>query len=237
MTTMTDHVSAAPAGSPASATAAADSAAAGRAKGGLLERYLNLPNWQRLALAAVVLVGLWIFANDFPWQWAADLNAESSRIERALSEGADRETMVKVAGDVPQAIVAIGPIAVPRAENDGSQELARTVNEVMAEAGVKQYSLDVRPGGKVPPNMLEQLVRSEGGGAAGSSRVEKLTGELKFEVAQDTAIRIVAALEGRPEIESISRLRMSRKDADKKVTVDLTLEAWVQVARRKRGGA
>ena len=54
----------------------------------------------------------------------------------------------------------------------------------------------------------------------------KLSADLRFVATPGDTIAIIAALEARPEIESVSRVRMA-KQGGSKVAADLTIEAWL----------
>ncbi|MCZ6494322.1 MAG: hypothetical protein O6933_09610, partial [Planctomycetota bacterium] len=64
------------------------------------------------------------------------------------------------------------------------------------------------------------------------------TGDFRFDAAPDEAIAIIAELESSPMIEAISSVRITRVSGTRKVTVDLTVEAWIVSAepRRRMGG-
>lgn len=211
--------------------AMAPTAAGAVAKPGLLERYLALAPMYRWAVAGALVLVLWLFASDYVWPLADDINQQSDRIQRALEEGAARDRMIERDASVRSAVTAIGQIAIPRAEKDGTQELAASIDEVMRSNRVTGYSLDVRAGARLPPNVLAEI-------AGPGGRIEKVVGELKFDATQEVAARIIAELESRPEIESISRLKLTkRSESERKVTVQLTVEAWIQVDRGGRRGA
>jgi hypothetical protein len=180
---------------------------------------------------AIVLAGallIWVAADEWVWSTASNINRENARMERALSEGADRDRLV---AGVRGAIPTLGRISVPRAERDGSEELSNAVNAVMASAGVKIFSWEVRPGGNMsPPPELVQLVGPD-------TKLGKVGGELRFNAKQEDVIKVIAGIEAAPEIESIARLKLSREGGDKSVGVTMTVEAWVQLDRKRRGGA
>ncbi len=198
---------------------------------GLLDRFLALTPLYRAAIAIAVALILWFFAQDYTWAAAKSLNESCDRMTTALEEGKDRSSLIEADKSVRDAIVAMGQIAIPRAEKDGTQELTKAILAVMKANKIEGHSLDVRAGAKLPPSALTQIAGPNG-------RVQKVIGELKFEAAQDVVARIVQELESRPEIESLSRVKLSRKEGnDKKVAVQITAEAWIQVTKTVEGGA
>lgn len=201
--------------------------AAKRRGGSFVEWYRGASPMMQWAVIAIGVLFIWFVADEWIWSTANTLNNQNDRMERALEEGADRDRLVS---GVRTAIPALGRISVPRAERDGSEELSNAVNDVMSKAGVKIFSWDVRPGGNMsPPPELVQLVGAD-------TKLGKVSGELRFNAKQEDVIKVIAGLEAAPEIESISRLKLSRENSDKTVGVTLTVESWVQLDRKRRGG-
>ncbi len=201
------------------------SAPTGRA-GSFVEWYRGASSAKQWAVIIVGALLLWFAADEWIWSTATSLNRQNDRMERALDEGANRDRLVE---GVRGAIPPLGRIAVPRAERDGSEELSNAVTEVMAKAGVKIFSWDLRPGGNMsPPPELVQLVGAD-------TKLGKVAGELRFNAKQEEVIKVISGIEAAPEIESISRMKLSRENGDKTVGVTMTVEAWVQLDRKRRG--
>lgn len=196
------------------------------AKAGYVDRFRALPPTYQWAMIIAFGIFLYVFAQDYLWAPARSLNEESDRIARALVEGSQRDDVIR---RVSGAIAPIGRIAVPRAEKDGSEELTRSITEVCNTFHITPR-LNVRPGGNMnaPPELIELV--------GASNRLGKVTGDIVFSAPQDVVTKVLAALEARPEIESISRLKLTRNDKDKKVDVNMTVDAWVQVVKKKTGG-
>ncbi len=177
-----------------------------------------------IAIAAALL--LYVAADDGVWAPARELNTKSDRLARALKEGAQRDALLK---SVSGAITPIGRIVVPRAEMDGSEELLRSINEVAKNFDV---SMKVQTGSganmSAPPE-LQDLIAS-------SNRLSKVTADLTFSAKQEVFAKVLAALEARPEIESISSLKLGRDAKNQRVDVMMTVEAWVQVPKKVRAG-
>jgi len=186
---------------------------------------------ERIALShafgglAAALV-LYFFTVDYVWTAADSLNERSNRIESALRDGKVRGKWIS--GEVREAVVALGPVSVPRAEGAGTEALGMAIREVFEANGVSAYSLDVRPGAPLPPTALRDV-------AGPSERIERLVGELRFTTTPDALAKIVAGLESRPEVESISRLKLAKLEADRKVQASMTVEAWIRVPKRRTG--
>ena len=65
------------------------------------------------------------------------------------------------------------------------------------------------------------------GVSANGEKIAKVSGELQFECSADVFSKIVADIESSPAIESISSIRLQRKEAEKKLDVRMTIDTWV----------
>jgi hypothetical protein len=191
-----------------------------------IARFLAMPPAWRWGGSLAAGLVLYFFTTDYLWSTADSLNERSNRIESALRDGKVRGKWIS--GDVREAVVALGPVAVPRAEGAGTEALGAAIREVFEANGVSGYSLDVRPGAPLPPTALRDV-------AGPSERIERLVGELRFTTTPDALAKIVAGLESRPEVESISRLKLAKIEADRKVQAAMTVEAWIRVPKRRAG--
>lgn len=191
-----------------------------------IARFMALPPaWKWGGSIAAGLV-FYFFTTDYLWSAADSLNERSNRIESALRDGKIRGKWIS--GEVREAVVALGPVSVPRAEGAGTEALGAAIREVFDANGVSAYSLDVRPGAPLPPTALRDV-------AGPTERIERLVGELRFTTTPDALAKIVAGLESRPEVESISRLKLAKLEADRKVQASMTVEAWIRVPKRRAG--
>jgi len=191
-----------------------------------IARFLSLPPAWRWGGGLAAGLVLYMFTTDYVWSAADSLNERSNRIESALRDGKVRGKWVS--GDVHEAVVALGPVSVPRTEGAGTEALGAAIREVFEANSVSAYSLDVRPGAPLPPTALRDV-------AGPAERIERLVGELRFTTTPDALAKIIAGLESRPEIESISRLKLAKLEADRKVQAAMTVEAWIRVPKRRAG--
>lgn len=196
----------------------------------LFDRFQQLSLLYRWALAIMIGVVLWLFAEDFLWSTAAKWNEENQRMQIALEQGANRAELLE---GVREAIAPVGRIVVPRAEGDGSEELNDAVNKVLAANKVTDgVEFQKRTSSNNAPSA--ELLQLVGDGA----KLGKVSGELRFNATQETLIKVIAGLEAEEMIESISRLKLTRdskSSATKKIGVTLTVEAWVRLDRKTRG--
>ncbi|MFO0827054.1 MAG: hypothetical protein U0572_02805 [Phycisphaerales bacterium] len=199
----------------------------------LLGRLMSLRPAYRWAIIAVIALGIYSFADEYPWAKAREFDQDSAKLERILDDAALRVGSVKNSEEIKAAVNTFGRIRIPREERDGTQALSKSIDRVMKESASKfntivKYSLDVRSAGKFQSGAFPGIAQP-------GERVEKVVGELKFDASQDVAAMILRDLEASEDIESVSRVKLTKKsESEKKLAVQLTVEAWVRVAEPRR---
>jgi hypothetical protein len=186
-----------------------------------LVKIRNLPPAKRAAvIGAAVLVG-WMALEQWSWSWARAWSEQADRIQNALAES---RTLAN--SDDPMAHTGAelyGPIEPPSSENDGAQAMAEAVNAVVKEHSTSGFSYDAQRASTRLPGAVNI------GGSA--DRVSRVSGEVRFEATPTEAAKIISELESNPAIEAISALRIEKMENDSRVSVRLTVEAWVFGAR------
>ena len=182
----------------------------------LKDRWSELPlRWKRLLIAVGIVLGFVLYV-DWVWPIAERWNAESDRIEAVLDRAEGNR-------------LELGPIRIPSTEGEGSIALAETVNAAIRNHPVSNFSFDARAGARLPPAALREIASGAG------DRVERVVGEIGFTSTPEEAADIIAELEASPDLESISRLRITRSQTlDRRVDVKMTVEAWVLGSRGRR---
>lgn len=181
-------------------------------------RYDALPSRQQwLVLGVLVLLG-WVVADEFLWAPARSWAAESERIEQALDRGTRRES--SVTSDLRRSVATFGAVQAPGPAANGREELARSIDEVLRKHKVAGYSYEARTG---------QRVKDADAGMLGAA-IDRLQAEVKFETKAEDLPKVIADLESSPVIDGISALRIDKNDQTRKITVQATIEAWVQSA-------
>jgi type II secretory pathway component PulM len=193
----------------------------------LAERWAALPlRWKRLLLA-VAAVLLFVLYRDWVWPVAEKWNAESDRIEAVLDRAEGNRSQLP--SSLAATVESLGPIRIPSTEGEGSIALAETVNAAIRSHPVTNFSFDARAGARLPPAALREIASGAG------ERVERVVGEIGFTATAEQAAEIIGELEASPDLESISRLRISRSQTmDRRVDVKMTVEAWVLGSRGRR---
>ncbi len=192
-------------------------------------RFGKLPRAARWAILAVVGLALFLTYDAGVRPVSRGWNDRAEAMLADVRETARAQERLKHLRASRDPILALGPVEIPDREAEAGRALNEAVNEVLKEHPVSRDSFSLRSPAKLKRGTLERLISSD-------QRVERITGDLRFVAGPEEATAIIAALEKRPEIESISSVRITRK-AGRKVTLDLTVDVWIVTSQRKsRGG-
>jgi len=181
------------------------------------ERFRQLPplvQWGVYVAVALIVFFLW---NDYIRPQVNELNAEAQRYEERIERlhGADRLAgRIRMMRDT---IRAVGDVQPPRAPSEGEAALHNAINELTQEYSASNVTFNMRPGGTLPRGALNELT--------GGAQAERLTARVNFEAAPDDAMAIIAGLESRPEIETITSAHLTRSSG-RRLNVTLNVEAW-----------
>lgn len=191
-----------------------------------LARIQSLPTAGRLAVWAVALLLAWTAVDQWSWSWARVWNDRADRIEQALSES--RQLANEIDQQAVDGAQTFGPVDPPVGESEGAERLAQAVVEVVKKHQTTNFSYDARASTRI----------STAGRSGTAQRLSKVTGEVGFEATPEETAKILTALESSPAIEAISKLDMHTRDGERRLVVNLTVEAWVTssaaAARRSR---
>ena len=195
-------------------------------KSSIAARIMALPPRVRWMLAGVAAVALYVFIDDYCWSTARDMDRQADRLQALLDRGAAmRAPMPR---EIERAVLAYGVVEPPDSEAQSSQALAAAVSEVVKRHNIQNYSFEARSGGKLPSAALTSVVGP-------GQRVERIFGELSFDVAPADVAKILEDLERSPAIDAIAQVRMNWREEKKKLDVKLSVEAWAVVSRDARG--
>jgi hypothetical protein len=189
-------------------------------------RVMALQPRVRWALAGIAAVALYVFVDDYCWSYARSLDRHADRLQSLLDRGAAMRA--PLAREVERAVLAYGVVEPPDSEAQASQALAAAVSEVVKKHNIQNYSFEARSGGKLPSAALSSVVGA-------GQRVERIFGELSFDVAPGDVAKILMDLERSPAIDAIAQVRMNWREEKKKLDVKLSVEAWAAVSRDARG--
>ncbi|MSR33674.1 MAG: hypothetical protein EXS12_02565 [Phycisphaerales bacterium] len=179
-----------------------------------LARIRSLPTASRYGLIAVGILAAYIAINSWSWSWARSWNAQADHIQKILADSQriiDDSAMTVHSG--PELYGLVNPIA---SESEGAESMAKAVVEIVKKYSTTNFSYDAQ----------RASTRISGLSTTGE-KISKVSGELQFECSPDTFSKIVADIESNPAIESISSIRVHRKEAEKKIVVRMTVDSWV----------
>ena len=119
----------------------------GNDRADLVDRFLKLPTPWKFAGSAVLILLIYLVAEDFIWPTVDDWRKEADRIELLL----DESTLIqkRVDRNLKGIVTSLGPIDVPRSPNLGAERLEATVNAIVQGQNVQGYTLKTRPGSRV----------------------------------------------------------------------------------------
>jgi hypothetical protein len=182
----------------------------------------TLPRAARWAVSAgVIVLGLLLYI-DHVVGLAVRWNERSEDLLANLGRASGGEGRLDRLDTLRDVVRAVGPVQKPRADADAENAFNDVVSGVLKKHPVTRDSFSYRGASKLQGGTLARVMGRE---------VQKITGDLRFDATQEEAIAIIAELEDSPDIEAISSLRITRQaNAKNKVTVDLTVEAWITAA-------
>jgi hypothetical protein len=182
------------------------------------ERFRQLsPLVQWASYAAVVLIVL-LGWNDYIRPKVNDLNAQARSYEERIERLRRADTLAGQIHLLNETIRAVGEVQPPRTASEGEAALHTAINELTSRYGASNVTFNMRPGGTLPRGALSELT--------GGAQAERLTARVNFEAAPDDAMAIIAGLESRPEIETITSAHLTRASG-RRLSVVLNVEVWV----------
>lgn len=177
-----------------------------------------MPRVVQLGAVAGVAIVIFLIWADYIAPKSREFKERADRIAADVRTVRDTDAMDSSIRQLRETIYGLGEVQPPRPEADGKVAMNRAVNAVMREHTISNDSFSTRVQGSLRPDTLYSLT--------GGARVQLLTGDLQFDATPDTAIAMISQLESRPEIESITTVRMSRISG-RRVRTQVILEAWV----------
>ena len=190
----------------------------------MVAKFMALPVRQRWLLGAVGVVLAGMAVNTLSWQVAAEWSEESDQIEAALARDAARAESVTT--ELRRNAATFGPVDVPVDAARGRQELARAINDV-SKAHHFVCSYESRTGQRIKDADTATL----------GGNLERVQAEVKFDTTADELPKILLDFEMHPGVDCIRAIRLQKNDANRKITVQATLEAWVVGAGSRRSGS
>ena len=197
------------------------------------QRFNELPRAGKWALVGTVgIIGLLLYF-DYILTMAGGWNEDADRIRSQVSQAAVSSTPPFGIERMTDLISGVGPVVGPANEADANAALTQSVNEIIKRHSVSNDDFKIRPPALLPTGTLEKIIKGN------EQRVERLTGELRFEASPQHTLAIISELEGSEDIESVSHVRLNKMPGTRKLSVQLRVEAWIlsNVTRRGAGAS
>ena len=179
-----------------------------------LAQIRSLPTAGRYGVIALAILAAYFAVDSWSWNWARTWNLEADRIQKILSDSAK---ITANSSDTPAiGPETFGPVLPIGSESEGAQSMATAVVEIVKKYSTTNFSYDA-----------QRASTRLSGVSANGEKIAKVSGELQFECSADVFSKIVADIESSPAIESISSIRLQRKEVEKKLNVRMTVDTWV----------
>ena len=192
--------------------------------------YRRMPSTMQWTIAAAVGAVLFLVWNDFVVRLTDDWDLRSERMLADVKKASGDTGRLQSLRRLRPVVLGLGPLDALGSEADAEKRFNMAINEVLKQYTVFDDSFDYRGPSKLRRGTLSKVI-------APGQQVEHITGDLRFDATPANAAKIIAALEASADIDAISSLRMTRQPGPRRVTVVLTVEAWIVSAeRRRRGG-
>jgi osmotically-inducible protein OsmY len=184
------------------------------------ERFNGFPRALQWAIYAAVVIGLFLIWDSVVQRQAGHLRERADLLQmKADKVRFSRELSGQLRNrSVADLVRAYGPVTVPESAAESTKAMGETVKDVLASYRLKNSSYSQSPGGRLPKTALTGIARGK--------RISRLSGEVNFESKAEDATAIIAALEGSPDVEMITKVTISKANPGY-VKVRLSLESWV----------
>ena len=194
------------------------------------QRFSELPRAARWALiGAVTFIGLW-FCTNYLWKVADEWNDKADRIRSQVRQATRANSGLERFDDrMKDLISGVGPVVKPTTEAHANKALTQSVNAILKLHSVSNDDFKIRPPARLPTGTLQKIVQGR------NQRVERLTGDLRFDATPAHTLAIIAELESSEDIESVSHVRLNKLPGTRKLSVQLRVEAWILSSVTRRG--
>lgn len=189
----------------------------------------RMPRALQWALLTVIFLGLFWVWDQYVRPLADKWDKQVSAIESRVKDIRATETISSKFPGLQEVAVTLGPVDTPTTEKEAEAAFVDAVNRVLQKNGATNQSTSYRSRGKLSKTALMSIT-------GGTKRIDRYTGDLKFDATPKATAAIIADLESDPDIEAVDSVRMTR-DTNGKVKVHLTVETWVISSEASKGEA
>lgn len=193
----------------------------------LMDRFNQMPRALRWASYAVFGVVLFLIWDSYVYPATLEMAQKADTIERQRDQVRNTPQLLAQMNDLRDAIMIVGHVAPPRDVVEGEGRFTNAVTDALKTHGIRDETFTLRRGGAFQSEHLYTVT--------GSRQTYRLTGELRFEAPPDVTMAVIADLESRPEVESLTQVNLTRASG-RRLSVRIVLEAWIRPARVMAGG-
>lgn len=196
----------------------------------LVVRFLELKPLWRMVVVALGVCLLYVFLDDYCWNYARIWANEGDRLQALLERGAARQD--SLSENVKQSAIVFGTVEIPEDFAKTSESLALAVNETMKKHHITLYGYDAISAGKLAQSSMSEIAGTGG-------RIERIRGDVQFEISPDDVASIISDFENCPSIDSLNSIKLRWLESQKKVDIRISTEAWAIAPRnlRQKGGS
>lgn len=179
--------------------------------------FAPITQWLTVGLLAVMVLLLWQW---YVWAAATTLNERADEYKEAITRAGESDHQLN--DRIEAAILALGETEPLTDEVMGTAELSAVIARVLDDHNVLSRDVDTKPRVKFSSRDRPRMVPAGYDG-------ERVTAEVRFEASPEDAFAVIAELESSPEVETVSKVRISRTTDRRKKTVNvqMSVEAWV----------
>ena len=157
---------------------------------------------------------------DIGAQWSAKAVAIEMQIQKV------NRPLVLTSSDKNN-ISTFGNVALPRVKSNGTAEMTDAVHAILVAHSVKNDEYTRTKTSRMKTGSLTGIAKS-------GQQIEQIIGDIRFEATQEDVLKVIADLESSPAIDTVSDIRLSRKEG-RFIRVDLSVEAWVIASSSRKG--
>lgn len=191
------------------------------------EFFLKVATWPRAMQwafwAIFVTIGFLLWDSTVA-DVSANWSAKASTIEQKIAEV---NTPVHINSSVRNAVISFGQVELPREKSQGAAAMTEAVHEILGSHVVRNDEYTRTKTRRMKSGSLPGITNA-------SQNVEQVIGDIRFEATQEEVLKVISALESNPWIDALSDVRLTKKDG-RWIQVDLSVEAWVVSAKKRRG--
>ena len=191
-------------------------------------RFLQLTPVMRFGVVALVAIFGFLIWDATVRPAYADVQDQVADVQQDIEKLRQDRRLRNDIRSVSPAIRTLGRIELPGSDDAETRKLQDLVHRVIGEfaSDIAEFEFQQRPGQKLRPLAMSRLLGPD-------EDILRFEGTVRFETSPERAMEIIARFEASPDLEAITKVSID-KVGNKKVRVNLSLEAWAVVSQSGR---